>query len=38
LQDEEKAHQYGSQGREWVIKEWRWENWATKFNSLLIEG
>jgi phosphatidylinositol alpha-1,6-mannosyltransferase len=25
----------GVRGREWIIREWRWDMWATRFAELL---
>jgi phosphatidylinositol alpha-1,6-mannosyltransferase len=30
-----KAREMGARGREWIISDWRWEIWATKFAELL---
>ncbi len=29
------AESMGKAGREWIIREWRWELWANRFNELL---
>jgi phosphatidylinositol alpha-1,6-mannosyltransferase len=35
LKNPELAEQMGARGRQWIIDEWRWELWATRFASLL---
>ncbi len=35
LNDELRCTEMGAQGRQWIIKEWRWEIWATAFAKLL---
>ncbi len=35
LLDDQLRESMGSAGREWIIKEWRWEIWADKFAQLL---
>lgn len=35
LQNPELALAMGVRGRQWIIDEWRWELWATRFASLL---
>ena len=35
LQNPELAQAMGVRGRQWIIDEWRWELWATRFASLL---
>ena len=35
LDDPIKAIEMGLRGREWIISNWRWEIWATKFTELL---
>lgn len=35
LKNPERASQMGARGRQWIIAEWRWENWAKKFAQLL---
>jgi len=29
------AQQMGARGRQWIIEEWRWELWSTRFSALL---
>lgn len=35
LNDEQRCTEMGAQGRQWIIKEWRWDIWATAFAHLL---
>ena len=35
LKNPELAERMGTRGRQWIIDEWRWELWATRFASLL---
>lgn len=35
LDDLENAKAMGARGREWVISNWAWENWAKEFRQLL---
>ena len=35
LKNPELAELMGARGRQWIIDEWRWELWATRFASLL---
>ena len=35
LSDQKLAKQMGENGRDWVVKNWRWEIWSDKFNELL---
>jgi phosphatidylinositol alpha-1,6-mannosyltransferase len=37
LSNAEYAEKLGAQGREWIVKEWRWEIWAEKFQTLLFK-
>lgn len=37
LQDKELATKFGVRGRQWIIDEWQWDNWAERFNALLTE-
>jgi len=37
LSNVEYAEKLGAQGREWIVKEWRWEIWAEKFQTLLFK-
>jgi len=37
LSNAEYAEKLGAQGREWIVKEWRWEIWAEKFQILLFK-
>ena len=30
-----KANEMGQRGREWIISNWRWDIWSTKFSELL---
>jgi phosphatidylinositol alpha-1,6-mannosyltransferase len=36
LSNPEYAEKLGAQGREWVVKEWRWETWSEQFNQLVL--
>jgi phosphatidylinositol alpha-1,6-mannosyltransferase len=36
LGNPEYAAKLGAQGREWIVKEWRWEIWSARFNELVI--
>jgi phosphatidylinositol alpha-1,6-mannosyltransferase len=33
--DPMRAKEMGQRGREWIISDWRWDVWATKFTDLL---
>ena len=35
LGNPEYAAKLGAQGREWIVKEWRWEIWSARFNNLV---
>lgn len=35
LIDSERSKAMGVRGREWIIQEWRWDKWATRFAELL---
>jgi phosphatidylinositol alpha-1,6-mannosyltransferase len=35
LSNSELAQRMGEQGRQWIIDEWRWELWASRFAALL---
>jgi phosphatidylinositol alpha-1,6-mannosyltransferase len=35
LKNPELAQQMGARGRQWIIDEWRWELWSTRFSALL---
>ena len=35
LVNDELRQSMGSAGREWIIKEWRWQIWAKRFAELL---
>ena len=35
LKDEEKRQRLGQRGREWVVSDWNWQIWSSKFNDLL---
>ncbi len=35
LLDDDLRNAMGTYGRQWIIQEWRWEIWATKFAQLL---
>jgi phosphatidylinositol alpha-1,6-mannosyltransferase len=35
LLDSERSKAMGVRGREWIIREWRWDMWATRFAELL---
>jgi phosphatidylinositol alpha-1,6-mannosyltransferase len=37
LSNAEYAEKLGAQGRGWIVKEWRWEIWAEKFQTLLFK-
>jgi len=34
LRDPAKAKAMGERGREWIIQEWEWRHWSSKFNAL----
>lgn len=36
LGDPQYSAKLGSQGRQWIIDQWRWEIWAEKFQTLLL--
>jgi phosphatidylinositol alpha-1,6-mannosyltransferase len=36
LSNPEYAEKLGAQGREWIVKEWRWETWSERFNQLVL--
>jgi phosphatidylinositol alpha-1,6-mannosyltransferase len=35
LNDEQRCTEMGAAGRKWIIKEWRWDIWATAFANLV---
>ena len=35
LSDPLRSQQMGQRGREWIVQEWRWEIWASRFAQLL---
>lgn len=35
LSDKARCTEMGANGRQWIIKEWRWDIWATRFAELL---
>ena len=35
LQDADRSKTMGIRGREWIIQEWRWDIWASRFAQLL---
>jgi len=35
LSDLEQAKKIGTAGRDWIVKNWRWEIWSQRFNELL---
>jgi len=35
LSNPELAQSMGRAGRDWIIRDWRWELWSAKFNALL---
>ena len=35
LNDPERSQRMGQRGREWIVQEWRWEIWASRFAQLL---
>lgn len=35
LRDDQLRKELGSQGRDWVLREWRWDIWSERFNELL---
>jgi phosphatidylinositol alpha-1,6-mannosyltransferase len=35
LQDADRSKAMGIRGREWIIQEWRWDIWASRFAQLL---
>jgi phosphatidylinositol alpha-1,6-mannosyltransferase len=35
LADPARAKAMGERGRQWIIDEWEWRHWSTKFNELL---
>ena len=35
LNDLEQAKKMGTAGRDWIVKNWRWEIWSQRFNELL---
>ena len=37
LNNPESAARMGTRGRQWIIEEWRWEIWATRFTALLTQ-
>ena len=37
LNNPERAARMGARGRQWIIEEWRWEIWASRFASLLAQ-
>lgn len=34
LRDPESAAAMGKRGREWIIQEWEWQHWSSRFNNL----
>lgn len=34
LRDPDSAAAMGKRGREWIIQEWEWQHWSSRFNSL----
>ncbi len=38
LSDTARCKEMGANGRQWIIKEWRWDIWATRFAELLKVG
>lgn len=35
LTDPKKSQEMGAAGRRWIVENWRWEIWSTRFNQLL---
>jgi phosphatidylinositol alpha-1,6-mannosyltransferase len=35
LSQPELAQRMGARGRQWIIDEWRWDLWSTRFTTLL---
>ncbi len=35
LRDKQRCQELGDNGRQWIIKEWRWDIWAARFAELL---
>jgi phosphatidylinositol alpha-1,6-mannosyltransferase len=35
LNNPDKSKEMGAAGRQWIIENWRWEIWSTKFNEML---
>lgn len=35
LSDPLRSQQMGKRGREWIVQEWRWDIWASRFTQLL---
>jgi len=35
LSQPELAARLGARGREWIVEQWQWERWSTRFNQLL---
>ena len=35
LQDQQLRQSMGDAGRQWIISDWRWQIWASKFAQLL---
>jgi len=35
--DAKRASNMGSAGRNWIVDQWRWENWSSEFNALLVD-
>jgi phosphatidylinositol alpha-1,6-mannosyltransferase len=35
LSDADLATRMGTRGREWIISDWQWDLWATRFSQLL---
>jgi phosphatidylinositol alpha-1,6-mannosyltransferase len=36
LSDKQRAEKMGKAGREWVVREWGWDLWSSKFNELFV--
>ena len=37
LQDPNLRREFGANGRAWVLADWRWEIWSSRFNELLMK-
>ncbi|MFM2175355.1 MAG: hypothetical protein RLZZ527_431 [Actinomycetota bacterium] len=37
LQDPNLRQEFGANGRAWVLADWRWEIWSSRFNELLMK-